>query len=259
MAELVEVERYRRLAERVVGRRVTAVEVVDARVVRGMHAPAALGPRLVGRRVVSVRRHGKLLVVTVEGGTALGLRFGMTGTVVVDGDQGVDQPLHATLVMADRWVRFRVRFGGGGELALHDPRRLGRVELDPDERVLGPDAAAITASELADALRSERPLKARLQDQSKVAGVGNLMADEVLWRAGLSPQRPAGRLSAAEVRRLHRHLRATIADLVERGGSNTGDLMAHRRPGGRCPKDGHELLRATVGGRTTWWCPAHQR
>jgi formamidopyrimidine-DNA glycosylase len=134
------------------------------------------------------------------------------------------------------------------------------VLLDPDVSGLGPDAATVATSALARALEgSKAPLKARLLDQSRVAGIGNLIADEVLWRAGLSPFRPAGSLSPAEVRRLHRHLGRTVHDLIERGGSHQGDLMEERRPGGRCPRDGWELTRSVVGGRTTWWCPRHQR
>jgi formamidopyrimidine-DNA glycosylase len=106
---------------------------------------------------------------------------------------------------------------------------------------------------------SAAPLKARLLNQSCLAGVGNLIADEVLWRAGLAPVRPAASLSRNEVRRLHRHLGRTIADLIERGGSHRGDLMEQRHPGGICPRDGTALARSTVGGRTSWWCPAHQR
>lgn len=103
------------------------------------------------------------------------------------------------------------------------------------------------------------PLKARLLDQHRVAGVGNLIADEVLWRASLSPQRPAGGLGPAEVRRLRRHLINAIADLIVGGGSHTGVLGPHRHPGGRCPRDGADLTRSLVGGRTTWWCRRHQR
>ncbi len=91
-----------------------------------------------------------------------------------------------------------------------------------------------------------------------MAGIGNLIADEVLWRAGLSPQRAATSLSPAELKRLHRHLGRTLSDLTERGGSHLGDLMDERHPGGVCPKDGSPLERTTVGGRTTWWCPVHQ-
>jgi formamidopyrimidine-DNA glycosylase len=95
-------------------------------------------------------------------------------------------------------------------------------------------------------------------DQARVAGVGNLLADEILWRAGLDPERPAGSLTPNELRRLHRHLGPTIRRLLERGGSHTGDLQPHRAAGGTCPRDGEPLVRRTVGGRTTWSCPRHQ-
>jgi formamidopyrimidine-DNA glycosylase len=167
-------------------------------------------------------------------------------------------------VHREEWVRFRVGFVDGGQLQLHDPRRLGSVELAPDESRLGPDAGSVTLSALRSALAtrdpgSGPPLKARLQDQVHLAGVGNLLSDEILWRAGLSPDRPAGGLSPAELRRLHRHLGVTLRVLAARGGSHTGDLMEERRPGGHCPKDGTPLRRDTVGGRTAWWCPVHQR
>jgi len=102
-------------------------------------------------------------------------------------------------------------------------------------------------------------LKTRLMDQRRLAGVGNLAADEALWRAGLSPHRPANSLDDRELRRLHRHLRKTMADLLARGGSHKGDFMPARVPGGVCPKDGTPLVHDYVGGRSTWWCPAHQR
>jgi formamidopyrimidine-DNA glycosylase len=95
-------------------------------------------------------------------------------------------------------------------------------------------------------------------DQARVAGVGNLLADEILWRARLDPARPARTLTPAEVRRLHRHLQGTVEDLIARGGSHTGDLQPERRPGGVCPRDGTPLVRRTVGGRTTWSCPRCQ-
>jgi formamidopyrimidine-DNA glycosylase len=95
-------------------------------------------------------------------------------------------------------------------------------------------------------------------DQAHLAGLGNLLADEVLWRAGLSPFRPAGGLTGAEIRRLHHQLRAALTEMAERGGSHTGDLMPARVPGGKCPRDGHVLRRDKIAGRTTWWCPAHQ-
>jgi formamidopyrimidine-DNA glycosylase len=145
-------------------------------------------------------------------------------------------------------------------MRIQDPRRLGGVQLDPDEDRLGADAMTIGAAALRDLLAgSTAPLKARLLDQARLAGVGNLIADETLWRSGLDPARPAGSLSPAEIRRLHRHLVGTIGDLIERGGSHTGDLQASRTRSGLCPRDGAPLDRRTVGGRTTYSCPVHQR
>jgi formamidopyrimidine-DNA glycosylase len=258
--ELPEVEAYRRLAERALHRKIAGVDGPDDWYLkRGLDAEVARAA-LVGRDFTAARRIGKLLLLDVSDGPTLGLRFGMTGRLLVDGTAGVDALLYSSVQELERFDRFMVRFADGGDLRMRDPRRLGGVELDPDEARLGPDALTVTAAQLRDLLAgSEAPLKARLMDQARLAGVGNLIADETLWRAGLLPSRPAGSLSPAELRRLHKHLRGTVDDLIGRGGSHTGDLLPVRGPGGRCPRDGAELRRATVGGRTTWWCPKHQR
>ncbi len=262
MPELPEVEAYRRLAEaKALWRPIAEVIASDAWYLKdGLTAPVAEAV-LTGRSFTHAGRKGKLLLLaTGEGGPMLGLRFGMSGRLVVDGSPGVDNLLYSSNGAESRYDRFALRFADGGSLAMRDPRRLGGVELDPPEDRLGPDALTITPAGLRDALaRSAAPLKARLLDQARLAGVGNLIADETLWRAGLSPERPAGSLTPPELRRLHRHLRATLADFLEGGGSHTGELMAERRRGGRCPKDGTLLTRATVGTRTTYWCPLHQR
>jgi formamidopyrimidine-DNA glycosylase len=106
---------------------------------------------------------------------------------------------------------------------------------------------------------SDVAVKARLLDQRRVAGLGNLLTDEVLWRAGIAPRRASSSLDGEDVRRLAKEVRATIRLLTARGGSHTGDLQEQRHRDGRCPRDGSELRRETVGGRTTYWCPAHQR
>lgn len=259
MPELPEVEAYRVLAERVIGRRVVDVVAPDPWYLKRGIRPDDVRAALLGRAVAAARRRGKLLLLDVGGtGRTLGLRFGMTGRLVVDGVAGVESLLYSSDAAEPAWDRFALRFRTGS-LVVRDPRRLGGVELDPDEGRLGPDAATVGAPELRRALAGgAAPLKARLLDQSRLAGIGNLIADEVLWRSGLSPLRPSDSLSAAEIRRLHRHLVRTLADLTERGGSHLGDLMDERRPGGVCPRDGGALVRSTVGGRTSWWCPVHQ-
>lgn len=259
MPELIEVEAYRKLADKAVGRTVAAVDAPDAWFLkRGIDA-TALQHALEGQTFTSTRRVGKLLLMDTDGPT-LGLRFGMTGRLLLDEAIGVIELQYSSHRLLEGWDRFTVHFTDGGSLRINDPRRLGGVELDPDESRLGPDAASITYRELVEALdTSVAPLKARLMDQARVAGLGNLLTDETLWRAGLDPGRPAGSLSTAERRRLHRHVRSTVALLEARGGSHTGDLQAARVRGGRCPRDGAELARRTVGGRTTYSCPVHQR
>ena len=242
-----------------VGRRVARVDAPDAWYLKGGLTAGALAAALDGRRLTAARRIGKLLLVDTDGPT-VGLRFGMTGRLLVDGVPGVDELQHASVRDVPAWDRAVLGFAEGGELRVRDPRRLGGVSLDPDEGALGVDAAAERPAELRRLLAgSAAPLKARLMDQARLAGVGNLIADEVLYRAALDPTRPAGSLGDAEVRRLHRHLRATIDDLLERGGSHLGDVVPARGPGGTCPRDGTPLVRRTVGGRTTWSCPRHQR
>ncbi len=261
MPELVEVDRYRELAAaRALGRPVEAVEACDLSYLRRGADIMGLREVLVGGQFVEARRKGKLLLLDVSHGAVLGVHFGMSGRLVVDGVAAVDQLLYSPRGQDIRYQRFAVRFVDGGSLTVHDPRRLGGVELNPDQTRLGTDALTITLVELRAVLgTSPTPLKARLLDQARLAGVGNLIADEILWRAGLAPGRPVAGLSDAAVRRLHRHLGQGLADLIERGGSHTGDLMPERRIGGRCPRDGTPLSRAVVGGRTTWWCPRHQR
>jgi formamidopyrimidine-DNA glycosylase len=96
-------------------------------------------------------------------------------------------------------------------------------------------------------------------DQHRIAGLGNMLVDEVLWRSALAPDRPAGSLSADEVTRLHRTIRRRLPVMMAAGGSHTGTISSSfRTHGGPCPRCGAEMRRATIGTRTTWWCPVHQ-
>ena len=234
------------------------VEAPDVWFLKGGVTPRVLADALAGRRITRTGRHGKVLRLE-SGGPTLGLRFGMTGRLLVDGEAAIERLEWGGRRSDPIWERFGLHFRGGGRLWSDDPRRLGGAELEPDLAVLGPDAWTLNLTGLRSALVGGRqPLKARLLDQGRLAGLGNLLVDEVLWRAGLSPLRAAGGREAGEVRHLHRVVRRTLDQMDRRGGSHTGDLFDHRRPGGVCPRDGGPLRRDTVGGRTSWWCPDHQ-
>jgi formamidopyrimidine-DNA glycosylase len=257
---MLEIESYRRLAERVVGRRIVRVDAPDPWYLKDGLTADAVSTALTGRRLTAARRRGKLLLLDTGGGPTIGVRFGMTGRLFVDTDPGeVDGLIYGPSRTLPPWVRFGLALDDDREVEVIDARRLGGVTLDPDEERLGPDAGAVSRAQLATILgRSRAPLKAVLMDQERLAGLGNLLTDEVLWRAGLHPVRPARDLSDVEVGRLHRAMRDTIRICGRRGGSHTGDLIPERRPGGICPRTGVPLERLTVGGRTTWFSPARQ-
>lgn len=257
---MIEVERYRELAHLTVGRTIAAVHAPDVWYLKKGTTAEQLDAELVGHTISGTRRIGKLLLLETDGPT-LGLRFGMTGRLAVDGRAAIEKLEYEYASTKDepRWNRFGLHFRGGGDLHVVDSRRLGGVELEPDESHLGIDALDVGPAQLRGLLAGRRaPLKAWLLDQGRLAGIGNLIADEALWRAGLDPARPAGALEEREVRRLHKHLQATIRELTARGGSHTGDLHVARVRGAACPRDGTPLERRTIGGRTTYSCPKHQ-
>jgi len=257
MPELPEVERARALIERrALGRRIAAVDDTDTYVCRP-HAPGEIAGVLTGLTFTAAHRRGKTMWLQTDGGPVLGLHLGMAGRIVVDGESEGDPPRGTAT--NDVWDRFTVEFEDGGRLVLRDKRRLGRAVLDPDLTRLGPDAAEVGRDEFrARAGHGTAPLKARIMDQAVIAGVGNLLADEALWRARLDPTRAAGSLSGDELDVLRREIRAATRRAIRRGGVHTGDLVPHRFRGGSCPRCGAELRRATVGGRTTYWCPVEQ-
>jgi formamidopyrimidine-DNA glycosylase len=261
LPEGIEVEQARRLIEqRALGREIGGVDAPDAWYLkRGATAPA-LKTALNGHSFAAARRRGKLLLLdTDRAGPTLGMHLGMSGRVLIDDEAAGDPLIYGSNLENPIWHRFTVRFADGGSLVLRDPRRLGGVELDPAEDRLGPDMFDITQAELDHMLtRSRAPVKAVLMDQARIAGLGNLLTDEVLWRAGIDPARPARDLDRNARRRLHRAIARTVRTTFERGGSHTGDHMPQRVPGGVCPKDGTPFQRRTVAGRTTFSCPAHQ-
>jgi formamidopyrimidine-DNA glycosylase len=158
-----------------------------------------------------------------------------------------------------RWSRFSLTFDDGGRMMLVDPRRLGRITLDPPVDRLGPDAATITPAAFRAALATgTAPVKARLLDQHAVAGIGNLLADEILWRARVHPAKPVDELEPGEVGKVLRATRAAVKAALADGGVHTLTVIPFRRAGALCPRDRAPMARGTVGGRTTWWCSGEQ-
>ena len=265
MPEILEVELYRALAEQALHRPIARAWMVDSRYGRGGTTPARLRAALVGRSFTAARRRGKLLLLDTDGGPTLGLRFGMTGGLVVDGHEALDRLRYGPGVFNDKWVRMRVTFVDGGQLLQHDPRRFGSVELAPDEGRLGPDALTVTPTRAAGRAQPPGRGGARRRRRSRPASWtrSGWPAWATCWptrsSGGPISRRAAGRRSTTRSSgACTRLLRATLRQLARRGGSHMGELMEERHDGGRCPRDGTELRREVVGGRTTYWCPVHQ-
>jgi len=248
------------LADRIVGTPIVR-GWADSYAAKKLPSTTAWARAVKGLSVTSTSRRGKLMLLHTNGVT-LGMRFGMTGVLLIDDEAGIDGLFYGPHSFKRNWVRGGLEFADGRKLILHDPRRLARVEIDPDLSELGPDALSLTKKEFDSVLRVDRgegpAIKARLLDQSAVAGVGNLLGDEILFRAGIDPRTPAGRLNVDERDRLFRAFKQTMKTLQRRGGSHTGDHMIARFPGAFCPLDGGTMLHESIGGRTTFWCSKHQ-
>jgi len=249
--ELPDVEGFRRVFARHATRRTVRALWLDRRAGRNV-TPRALSRALRGRRFERPRRHGKWLIAPC-GGPALLLHFGMTGDLCWEAEPGPRHP-------HDRLALDLAR----GRLVFRDMRRFGGVWLAEtaerlDERLarLGPDALDVTRADfLARLDRRRGSVKAALMDQTVVAGLGNLIVDESLWRARIRPARAVSSLSTAERARIHRDMRWVLRRSVPEGRvpDFAGWLTAERGRRGVCPRCGKRLSRAAVAGRTTYWC-----
>jgi formamidopyrimidine-DNA glycosylase len=256
MPELPDVEGFRAvLAEHGTGRRIERVEVIDGGVLRDVSA-RHLMRSLSGHRFGAPERHGKWLIARTDG-PALLMHFGMTGG------------LHWAESGAERHRHDRVVFSvNGGELRFRDMRKLQGIRLadrpaDIDRvlRGLGPDALDVGRADFGRALDGRQAVKAALLDQSVVAGLGNLLADEILWRARIHPRRPARQLGPAERARVHGQMRRVLHAAIPAGQvpARPRWLTGHRDASdAHCPRCGATLARDRVAGRGTVWCPRCQ-
>jgi formamidopyrimidine-DNA glycosylase len=269
--ELPEVETVRRRLEPVlVGRRFERVEILDARLTRP-HDPLGVAAELTGERVRALERRGKYLVVRFESGRALLIHLRMTGSL-----------LHGAKLEPDPYRRAVIELDDGSKVAYRDVRRFGTWLLaEPDElepylaERLGrePLDASFTTRRLAETLKGRRaPVKAAILDQRRLAGVGNIYADEALWRARIHPRRPAGELDEHELRALHRGIRDALRAGIARQGATLRDYrtpdggsgrMQHEfkvygREGEPCERCGRPIEKIRAAGRGTWFCPGCQ-
>lgn len=256
--ELPDVEGFRRYFGRyAAGCRVEGVRVLDRTVLRNS-TPQSLGRALTGHRFEQPRRHGKWLIAPAGGPRVL-MHFGMTGRLAWYGDEARSLHRHDRVVFdlpEGRLAYRNMRKFGGVWLAR------GEHDVDAVTGPLGPDAATLDRDALAELLDRRRGgVKAALMDQRLLAGVGNLLADEILWRARINPRAAVDSLSPERLDRLHRELDRTIreSNRYARIPRIEGWLTGVRDHLGPCPRCGTRLRRATVAGRTTCWCPRCQR
>jgi formamidopyrimidine-DNA glycosylase len=271
MPELPEVETIRaRLAPRLEGRTLEHVEIADPRLTRP-EPPEAIAAALEGERIARVSRRGKYLVFEFESGRHLLVHLRMTGNV--------EHPAQGGLA-ADPYRRAVVKLDDGSDVAYRDVRRFGTWDLlEPGEledyfavRRLGrePLARSFTTRALTQALEGRRaPIKAALLDQRAAAGVGNIYADEALWRARIHPLRPAGSLTPDEIARLRKSIRVALEMGISRQGATLRDYRdpegrrgrmqdefeVYGREGEPCSRCGTPIEKTRAGGRGTWFCP----
>lgn len=275
MPELPEVEVVReRLEPKLVGRQFERVAISDPRLTRPFD-PAGVAAELEGERVAALDRRGKYLIVRFESGRVLLIHLRMTGQLLyANGD---------SLPADDSHRRAVVRLDDGSDVVYRDVRRFGTWllvepgEIDPylDDRVgREPLAPGFTANLLGETLANRRgSVKAVLLDQRRLAGIGNIYADEALWRARVHPLRPAGGLESHEVSALHRGIRAALRSGIARQGATLRDyrkpdggsgsmqyeFKVYGRDGEPCDRCGTQVEKIRVAGRGTWYCPACQR
>lgn len=275
MPELPEVETIRRqLADHIGGRTIASARVLDPLLV-DPEDPAAFEQRLAGRSVRELRRTGKYLFIEFDDGEALAMHLRMTGQLLWSPAEPDEAVPHARAVF---------RIDDGSVITFADVRRFGRAWLLPPGRAArdrawagrtGVDAmsAGFTARTLGRSLTGRSAaIKALILDQRIVAGVGNIYADEALFRARIHPRRPGGSLSVTEVSRLHRAIRDRLRMGISVGGASFDryrdahggrggmqDLfLVHRRRGEPCPRCRTTIEKGVVAQRGTYWCPRCQ-
>ena len=273
MPELPEVETVRRQVEpEVRGKRIDSLRVLDERWTQPVQ-PAEVEHAVGGRRVLEVSRRGKYLLLELDDGSALVMHLRMTGNL----------QLHHAADPEARFLRAVIRLEDGLELWFTDARRFGHAtHLGPEEiepyfaERLGvePLSGDLTPERLAElAIGRTAPLKSFLLTQTRIAGIGNIYADEALWRAELHPLSPAGSLKPEHCEALVRGVVDSLELALSKQGSSIDDyrdargergsmqdeFLVHTREGEECHRCGAEIRRIVIGGRSSYFCPGCQK
>lgn len=287
MPELPEVETVcRQLEPELEGRRIERLEVLDARWCRPL-PPVELEAAVTGRTIVGLGRRGKYLLLGLDGAQTLVMHLRMTGNLVlVEGEDKLDPSEGMRLYegersTSERHLRARFVLDDCREVWFTDPRRFGEAFLIDDEGLeerferLGvePFSDGFTAEALGEiAVGRTAPLKSFLLDQSGIAGVGNIYADEALFRARLHPLSPAGSMRPEHHEALRDAVVAALEAGIDGGGASIDDyrdgrgekgrmqdeFLVHTREGEPCPRCDGTIERIVVSGRSTYFCPACQ-
>lgn len=268
MPEITEVETYRRVAAEAVGASIAAIHVDDERLARNSTA-AGLGRALTGATITGAERHGKWVWLTTDAASDLLVHFGMTGSFHVHSaasQRGEDD--HPT---ADEheFDHVRVDLDDGRCLALHMPRTFGGVwrisgaaHREEITDALGVDAIEVDGDDLRERLGDSRGgLKSMLMDQSKVAGLGNLLSDELCWQVRHHPSTTCDQLEDDVWDEIADEIARAIDVGLDLGHVPTTDgfLLDVRDEGATCPRhEDTELVSDTIAGRTSFWCPTCQ-
>lgn len=257
MPELPDVEGSRRFwACEAAGQCVTHVRVPDRGVLRNT-SPQGLGRALADRRLLQPERHGKWLFAPTEGGSTVVFHFGMTSGFASARSSTLDEHDRVVFELDRGWVSYRSQRKLGGLWLAGSAR-----ERESITGPLGPDAGTIDQAELRARLKPRNgSVKSALMNQRVVAGIGNELSDEVLWRARIHPKRRLDDLSDRDLDNLARAFEGAVSDSVDAGRiPDTGDWLNSVRGNDSrlCPRCGGEVARQTVAGRTAYWCTSEQ-
>lgn len=266
MPELPDVETFRRRFDaQALGRTIANAHILDDRLLEGVTS-RRLSQALSGHRVASTSRHGKYLFAELDNGASLVLHFGMTGDIVPL-ERGKDAP---------RYTVLHIIFDDSATIAVTSQRKLGRIALAKDKsqfikgQNLGPDAldSTLDAEAFREALGSPRSaVKSALMDQTKIAGIGNIYSDEILYQAGIHPKMRVGEIGEKKAARLFETTHQVLEKAIESGVPSEGFeeklpktwLLLHREKGAKCPRCGGPVRTIKTGGRTAYFCSSCQQ